>query len=376
MAQDLYDILGVNKNASDEEIKSAYRKLAKKYHPDLNKDNPSAQEKFKEINQAYEVLGDKEKRANYDQFGSADGNPFGGQSGGGFGGFGGFEDIFSNIFSGFGGFGGGQTRQREPIGSDIDMRINLTFEEACFGCKKNINVSRVELCNDCDGTGAKNGTEFVKCNGCGGTGRIRVQQQTFLGTVVNESVCRACNGTGKQIKEKCGHCGGKGSFKTNTSIEIDIPGGINDGQTLTLQGRGNQARGGSGDLHILVSVSKHQFLTRQNNDLLLTINLPFVDLVLGTEVEIPLVKGSYILKVPELTQSGTVFRIKGKGVKFLRGNGYGDLLVTINSEVPKNLDKDTKTTLQKIRDNSKLNYSKFSNFKEKMSKWKWFCWEK
>ena len=369
MSQDLYEILGVDKNASDEEIKSAYRKLAKKYHPDLNKDNPSAQEKFKEVNQAYEVLGDKEKRSNYDRFGTADGNPFDGQSAGGFGGFGGFEDIFSNIFGGkgFGGFG--QGRNREPVGSDIEMRINLTFEEACFGCKKSINVTRVELCDECDGTGAKNGTEFIKCTGCGGTGRVRFEQHTFLGTVVNESICKACNGTGKTIKEKCGHCGGKGNVKTNSSIEIDIPGGISDGQTLTLQGRGNQARGGSGDLHILVNVSRHQFLVRQNNDLTFTLNLPFVDLLLGTEVEIPLVKGTYKLKVPELTQSGTVFRIKGKGVKVLKGLGYGDLLVTINAEAPKSLDKESRNILQDIKENKKLSYSKYSNFKDKMSKW-------
>ncbi len=370
MAQDLYDILGVSKDASDDEIKSAYRKLAKKYHPDLNKDNPSAQEKFKEINQAYEVLGDKEKRANYDQYGNAEGNPFGsGGAGGGFGGFGGFEDIFSNIFNGGFGFGG-QSRTREPIGSDIEIRINLTFEEACFGCKMPLNVPRVELCEHCDGTGAKGGTAFSKCTGCGGTGRIRVQQQTFLGTVVNESVCGTCRGTGKIIKEKCAHCSGKGSTRVNTQIEVDIPGGINSGQTLTMQGRGNQARGGSGDLRLLVEVSKHQFLTRENFDLLFTLNIPFVDLLLGTTVEIPLVKGTYKLDIPELTQSGTVFRVKGKGVKQLRSSGYGDLLVTVNAENPKNLPNDIRKKLVEIKDNSKLNYTKYANFKDKMSKFK------
>lgn len=371
MAQNFYETLGVDKNASDEEIKSAYRKLAKKYHPDLNKDNPQAQEKFKEINQAYEVLGDKEKRSNYDKFGSADGNPFG-NAGQGFseGGFGGFEDIFSNIFGGgFGGFGGG-ARTREAVGSDIDIKINLSFEEACFGCKKEVSVTRVELCDKCDGTGAKNGTEFVKCSGCNGTGRIRVQQQTFLGTVVNESICRACNGTGKTIKEKCPHCNGKGNIRTNSTIEVNVPGGIDDGQTLTLQGRGNQARGGCGDLHILVSVGKHQFLTRDNFNLCFTLNLPFVDLILGTEVEIPLVTGTYKLKIPELTQSGTVFRIRGKGVKQLRGIGYGDLLVTVSSEAPKSLDRETKEKLQALKNSEKLSYAKYGNFKDKMSKWK------
>lgn len=374
MAKDLYEVLGVNKDASDDEIKSAYRKLAKKYHPDLNKDNPSAAEKFKEINQAYEVLGDKQKRSNYDQFGSADGNPFGNAGAGGgadFGGFGGFEDIFSNFFggAGFGGFSSRGNRAREQVGTDIDMRINLTFEEACFGCKKEINVTRVELCGECDGTGAKGGTEFDKCNGCGGTGRVRMQQQTFLGTVINESICRACGGSGKTIKVKCPHCNGKGSIKVNTNMEVNIPGGINDGQTLTVQGRGNQARGGSGDLHLLVSVAKHQFLSRDNFDLTLTLNLPFVDLVLGCEVEIPLVKGTYKLQIPELTQSGTLFRIKGKGVKMLKGSGYGDLLVTVNSEAPKSLDKDAKAALKELKENGKLSYAKYNNFKDKMSKW-------
>ena len=370
MAKDLYEVLGVDKNASDDEIKSAYRKLAKKYHPDLNKDNPSAAEKFKEINQAYEVLGDQQKRSNYDKFGSADGNPFSGTGGGAD--FGGFEDIFSNFFggAGFGGFSSRSDRAREAVGSDIDMKINLTFEEACFGCKKEINVTRVELCSECDGTGAKNGTEFDKCNGCGGTGRIRVQQQTFLGTVINESICRACNGTGKTIRVKCPHCNGKGNIKVNANMEINVPGGINDGQTLTVQGRGNQARGGSGDLHLLVNVAKHQFLSRDNFDLTLTLNLPFVDLVLGCEVEIPLVTGSYKLQIPELTQSGTLFRIKGKGVKLLKGSGYGDLLVTVNSEAPKSLDKETKKVLESLKNSGKLNYAKYSTFKEKMSKWK------
>lgn len=372
MAKDLYEVLGVDKNASDEDIKSAYRKLAKKYHPDLNKDNPSAQEKFKEINQAYEVLGDKQKRSNYDQFGSADGNPFGqgGTQGGFGGGFSDFGDIFSNIFGGgFGGFGG-QSRTRDPIGSDIDMRINLTFEEACFGCKKSINVTRTELCAECDGTGAKNGTAFTTCSSCGGKGKIRMQQQTFLGTVINETICRVCNGSGKSIKDKCMVCGGKGNNRVTSDIEINIPGGINEGQTLTLQGRGNQAKGGSGDLHLFVSVGKHAFLTREEFDLVFTLNLPFVDLILGTEVQIPLVTGSYTLKIPELTQSGTTFRVKGKGVKKLKGLGYGDLLVTIQSEAPKTLDKELKIALQGIKGNKKVSYAKYSNFKDKMDKWK------
>ena len=374
MAKDYYDILGVSKDASEDEIKSAYRKLAKKYHPDLNKDNPDATAKFKEVNEAYEVLGDAKKRSNYDQYGSAEGNPFGGGQGfGGFGGaegfeggFGGFGDIFSNIFGG--GFGG-SVRRSEPVGSDIGARMNLTFEEAAFGVKKTVTVQRTVLCKDCNGTGAKNGTEYTTCSVCGGKGKVRYQQSTFLGTVINESICSACGGSGKQVKEKCSCCNGKGYKKENTTIEVNVPAGIDNGQILTLPNKGNEAKGGCGDLRIELTVSPHPMLKRDGADLYLEVFVPYVDCLLGTDIMVPLVKGVYKLTIPALTQSGTIFRLKGKGIKRLRGNTNGDIIITVKSEVPKSLDKKTKEMLKDIKEQtSSSSYPKSKDYESKISK--------
>lgn len=374
MAKDYYDILGVSKDASEDEIKSAYRKLAKKYHPDLNKDNPDATAKFKEVNEAYEVLGDAKKRSNYDQYGSAEGNPFGGGQGfGDFGGaegfeggFGGFGDIFSNIFGG--GFGG-SVRRSEPVGSDIGARMNLTFEEAAFGVKKTVTVQRTVLCNDCNGTGAKNGTEYTTCSVCGGKGKVRYQQSTFLGTVINESICSACGGSGKQVKEKCSCCNGKGYKKENTTIEVNVPAGIDNGQILTLPNKGNEAKGGCGDLRIELTVSPHPMLKRDGADLYLEVFVPYVDCLLGTDIMVPLVKGVYKLTIPALTQSGTIFRLKGKGIKRLRGNTNGDIIITVKSEVPKSLDKKTKEMLKDIKEQtSSSSYPKSKDYESKISK--------
>lgn len=369
--KDYYKILGVEKSASDDEIKSAFRKLAKKYHPDLNKDNPDATQKFKDVNEAYEVLSDKEKRANYDAYGDAKGNPFGqggfGGFGGGAGGFSDFGDIFSSFFGG--GFGGGASERRtQKVGDDIVTKLNLTFEEAVFGCTKTIQVNRIEQCEECDGTGAKNGTAFSTCSACKGAGRVRFQQQTILGSVVSERTCNVCGGTGKQIKEKCTCCGGKGTLRKSTSIDVAVPAGIDDGQTLTMRGKGNVDAGGAGDLHIQVNVANHPVLERDGSDLLMDLYLPFADCILGTEVEIPLAKGTYKLKIPESTNSGTLFRLKNKGVKNLRGSGYGDLLVTVKSEAPKSLDRTMKDILSKIKDNSKASYPKAEGLKNKINK--------
>lgn len=379
MAKDYYDILGVSKEASDDEIKSAYRKLAKKYHPDLNKDNPDATAKFKEVSEAYEVLGDSTKRSNYDRFGNADGNPFGNGSQGFGGGFGGFQDadfsfgdIFSNIFGG--GFGGGG-RRSEPVGSDIRMRMNLTFEEAVFGVKKTITVTRTTVCNDCNGTGAKNGTEYTTCSACNGRGKIRYQQDTFLGTVVNESVCSNCKGTGKQIKEKCSCCSGKGYVKANTSIEVNVPAGVDNGQILTVPNKGNEAKGGCGNLRIDLSVASHPMLRREDNDLYIEVFVPYIDCILGTTINVPLVKGVYKLTIPALTQSGTLFRLKGKGIKKVNGSSYGDILVTVKSEVPKSLDKQTKEMLTKLKEESNISsYPKAKDYESKISKLKTDDW--
>lgn len=371
--KDYYSILGVDKNASDDEIKSAYRRLAKKYHPDLNKTEEAA-EKFKEINEAYEVLGDSKKRANYDQFGSADGNPFGGAgSSGGFGDFfgggGGFSDIFSDIFSAF---GGGRSGARTMAkGEDIDINMNLTFEEACFGVEKNVTLGKIEKCEKCNGTGAKNGRGFTTCTSCQGTGRVRFQQNTMFGTTIRESVCPKCDGTGKIVKEKCESCNGKGYQRIQKTVKVKVPAGIDNGQTLRMRGEGNAPtrEGINGDLNIHISVAQHSILVRKGNDLYMDLYLPFTTTLLGGKIDVPTLNGNYTLTIPELTPSGTVMRLKNKGVKILNKDKYGDLLVTIKAECPKSLDKQTKDKLQEIANNlSENDYVKFGNYLKKMKK--------
>ena len=368
MAKDYYQILGVEKGASEDEIKSAYRRLAKKYHPDLNKTEEAAA-KFKEVNGAYEVLGDSKKRANYDQFGSAEGNPFGQGGAGGFGDFfggggGGFSDIFSDIFSAFGGGGGARVQER---GQDINLEMNLTFEEACFGCEKEVTVGKIEKCSSCNGTGAKNGREFSTCPECRGTGRVRFTQNTMFGTTIREAGCPKCNATGKIIKEKCSDCGGKGTKRMSKTIKVKIPAGIDDGQTLRMRGEGNAPtrEGQNCDLNIKMNVLPHKVLVRKGNDIYLDLYLPFTTTLLGGKIDIPTLKGNYTLSVPELTASGTVMRLKNKGVKALNRDYYGDMLVTIKAEVPKNLDKATKAKLEELASNlSENQYPKYTNFKK------------
>ena len=361
MAKDYYSILGVDKGASEDEIKSAYRRLAKKYHPDLNK-TPEAEVKFKEINEAYEVLGDSKKRANYDQYGSADGPSFaGGQGAGGFGDFfggGGFSDIFSDIFSAF---GGGQAKTMER-GQDIVVDMNLSFEDACFGCEKNITIARIEKCGACNGTGAKNGREFTTCSECRGSGRVRYQQNTMFGTTIREGVCPKCNGSGKNIKIKCDECNGKGYQRVNRQIKVKVPAGIDDEQALRIRGEGNAplGEGVSGDLLVRIHVAKHKFFVRKDYDIYFDLYVPFTRALLGGKVEIPTLKGDYTLTIPELTPSGTVMRLKGKGVKIRTRDGYGDMLVTIKAEPPKNLDKKTKNLLEEI--NANLSDSSFEKY--------------
>jgi molecular chaperone DnaJ len=347
-----YDILGVSKDASPDDIKSAYRRLAKKYHPDVNKE-PDAAEKFKEVNEAYECLSDPNKKSNYDQFGSASGpQGFGGFGNGGFSGFGDFSDlgdIFSNIFGGFG--GGASTRNMGARGEDLQVQMNLSFEEAVFGVKKDITLNRVESCSYCSGTGARNGTEFSTCSECNGSGRVRYTENSMFGRIVREGVCKNCNGTGKQIKEKCSECNGNGYKKVNSTITVNVPAGIDDGQVLTMRGKGNCGkRGGEdGDLHIIVKVKEHKILIRDGFDLSLKLYLPFYVLLLGGEVEIPLAKGTTTLTIPELTQSNTVFKLKGKGIKYLNREMYGNLLVTVVAESPKTLSKNDKKALEELK---------------------------
>ena len=361
-----YDILGISKDASPEDIKSAYRKLAKKYHPDINHESGAA-EKFKEVNEAYECLSDPQKKSNYDQFGSATG-PQGFEGfGGGFGGFGDFSDlgdIFSNIFGGF----GGTNRANQGVrGEDLQVQVTLSFEEAVFGCTKEINVPRYESCSHCSGTGAKNGTEYVKCSDCNGTGQVRYQTNSIFGTTVRQGPCKTCNGTGKQIKEKCSHCNGNGYARNNDPISVKVPAGIDDGQVLTMRGKGNCGkRGGEdGDLHIIVKVKEHKLLVREGYDLTLKVYVPFYTLLLGGEIEIPLAKGTTMLKIPELTQSNTVFKLKGKGIKNLNRDAHGNLIVTVVAETPKSLSKNDKKALEEMKKSIKIDsFARYKDYKK------------
>ena len=377
--KDYYSVLGVEKNASDDEIKSAYRRLAKKYHPDLNKDNPQAAEKFKEVNEAYEVLGDKQKRSNYDQFGSADGanfsDFFGGNGGfgGGFSseGFGGFGDIFGDIFSAFGG-GRSGARTQSTRGEDINLSLNISLKESAFGVNKDIRVTKLEECPHCKGHGAKNGTEFETCPDCKGSGRVRFQQNTIFGTTIREGVCESCRGTGKRIKEKCPECSGKGYTRVTKVVTVKVPAGIDQDQVLRMRGEGNAptSKGVTGDLNIKINIDKDKMLTRQGKDILLTINVPFTTLILGGKIEIPTLDGKYTLEIKELTQNGTVMRLKGKGVYELHKQNRGDMLVTLKSEAPKQLDKKVKEKLQEIEKIYKENsYSKYSSFVDNVKKY-------
>lgn len=359
-----YDILGLGKDASPEDIKSAYRKLAKQYHPDINKE-PGAAEKFKEINEAYECLSDPTKKSNYDQFGSASGpQGFGGFGGQGFGGFGDFDfgDIFSNIFGG--GFGGSNTRSMGSRGEDLQVQITLSFEEAVFGVTKDISLNRVESCSHCHGTGAKNGTEFTTCSECHGSGQVRYTENSIFGRVVRQGPCKNCNGTGKEIKEKCSECGGNGYKKVTSTISVNVPAGIDDGQVLTMRGKGNCGkRGGEdGDLHIIVKVKPHKILHREGFDLDMKLYVPFYTLLLGGEVEIPLPKGTTTLKIPELTQSNTVFKLKGKGIKYLNRETYGNLIITVIAETPKTLSKSDKKAIEELQ--KAIKQDNFSRYKE------------
>ncbi len=370
MAKNYYDILGVNKTASDDEIKKAYRSLAKKYHPDLNPGDNAAAEKLKEVNEAYEVLSDKQKRSNYDNFGDPNGQSFSGfGGGGGFSGFGGFEDILSGMFGGAFGGGGRRGASNAVDGADIQVKMDLSFAEAAFGVKKNINLNRTETCEHCRGTGAKNGTEYATCSRCNGQGRVQQAQNTMFGRIMTESTCPECNGTGKKIREKCKECNGAGVTRKNRDIEINIPAGIDDGQIITLRGQGEAGRNGgaNGDMQIIIKVKEHKTLTRKGFDVYCDVPITFTESILGCKVKILGINETLELTVPELTQPGTVIMMKGKGTKMLNRNGYGDLYAKIVVEFPKSLDKKQKEQIAlldaTIPNNS---YVKKKSFNEKV----------
>lgn len=352
--RDYYEVLGVDKNASDADIKKAYRKLAKQYHPDVNQGDTSAEAKFKEANEAYEVLGDSQKRAKYDQFGHAgtEGNGFGGFEGG-FGDFdfGGIGDIFETFFGGGGGRSS-RTRNGPQKGADLKYSMEISFEEAAFGAEKEVTINRMENCSTCNGSGSKPGTSPTSCKHCNGTGQIQYKQNTPFGQFVNMKTCDVCHGEGKIITDPCTQCSGKGKIRKSAKIKIKVPAGIDDGQAISLRGEGEPGtKGGpSGDLYISIRVRPHQIFQRQGNDVYCDIPITFVQAALGSELEVPTIDGKVKYSMPEGTQTGSVFRLRNRGIPYIRGGGRGDQFVKVIVEVPKKLNDKQKEMLREFAD--------------------------
>ena len=346
--RDYYEVLGVSKTASEDEIKKAYRGLAKKYHPDMNPGDKDAEVKFKEVNEAYAVLSDSDKRSKYDRFGHDAFDPTSGGGGfGGFGGFGGADFDFGDIFSSF--FGGGtssRSRANMPVeGDDVATRVSVSFEEAAFGCKKEVNFARIESCPDCNGSG---GTDVEKCSDCNGTGRINVRQQTMLGYMQTQRPCTKCSGKGKIIKNPCKNCNGKGRVKINKKLEVNIPAGIDNRQNIILRGQGCAGINGgpSGDLIIEVTVRPDRIFEREGNNIYCEVPITFAEAALGAEIDVPVLGGgTEKFKIPEGTQSGTNFTLKNKGIPDINTKRKGDVILTVAVETPKNLNSKQKELL-------------------------------
>ncbi len=351
--RDFYEVLGVKKGASEDELKKAYRKLAKENHPDLHPGDKECEARFKEINEAYEVLSDPDKRAKYDQFGHAAFDPSQGFGGGGFGGFegfGGFGDIFSDIFGGGFGFGGGGGRNPNAPrkGDNLRATVNIKFEEAAFGVKKEVFVAKIEQCPDCKGTGCAEGTTAEVCPDCKGSGTVMSTKRTPFGMVQSSEQCPKCKGRGKIIHSPCKTCRGMGSVRRQHKVTVSVPAGIDDGQTISLRGQGNAGLNGgpAGDLLITVLVQPHARFERDGASILLDQEVSFAQAALGAEVEVPTLDGKVKLNIPEGTQTGTTFRLKGKGVPFLRNGGRGDQFVTVKVAVPRGLSSAQKDALR------------------------------
>ena len=368
--RDYYEVLGVNKNATDEELKKAYRKLAKKYHPDANPDNKKeAEEKFKEVNEAYETLSDPQKRRMYDQFGPDGPQGFGGGSGQGpFGqggyysysssGFNGFDDFgdLGDIFSSFfgGGFGGRSSSRKQNgprKGADLNLRMEITFEQAYLGVEKEITVTRNETCDNCHGTGAKPGTSVTKCTTCNGTGQVTQVQNTILGQMQTRRTCTVCHGTGEIIKEPCEVCHGNGTVRKQPRIKVKIPAGIDDNQTVVLRGEGEPGEKGGpkGDLYITVRIKKHSIFTRSGNNVMCEVPITITQATLGADLEIPMVDGTKVVyKIPDGTQTGTKFVIRNKGFKSVNSSSTGDFVFTVKVQTPKRLTKEQRELLVQL----------------------------
>ncbi len=375
--RDYYEVLGVSKGASEDEIKKAYKKLARKYHPDMNPGDKEAEEKFKEVNEANEVLSDPEKKARYDQFGFAGVDPSYGGGAGGYGaggyGAGGFDfgdlgDIFGSFFGG--GFGGAQRRNPNAPqrGESIRASVTISFTEAAFGCEKEITVDRSEQCPTCKGNGCAAGTTPEVCPTCRGTGTVQVRRQTPMGVFASSAPCTKCGGTGRIIHQPCPDCRGQGAVRKRRSIKVTIPAGIDDGQTISLRGQGHAGKNGgpNGDLLINIMVQPHELFHREGTSVFCEAPITYAQAVLGGTLEIPTIDGKVKYDIPEGTQTGSVFRLRGKGIPVLNGRGRGDQYVTVTIETPKNLNKEQKEALKKFSDLlGESNYEKHRSFFKK-----------
>ena len=371
--RDYYEVLGIQKGASEDEIKKAYKKLARKYHPDMNPGDKEAEEKFKEVNEANEVLSDPEKKARYDQFGFAgvDPNYGAGAGGGAYGGgfdFGDLGDIFGSFFGG--GFGGGQRRNPNAPqrGESIRASVSVSFTEAAFGCEKSVTLERSEQCPTCKGNGCAPGTTPEICPDCHGTGTVQTRRQTPMGVFASNGPCRKCGGTGRLIHQPCPDCRGTGAVRKRKTIKVNIPAGIDHGQTISLRGQGNAGKNGgpAGNLLITVMVQPHELFHRDGVDVFCEAPITFAQAVLGAELEIPTIDGKVKYSIPEGTQTGTVFRLKGKGIPVLNGRGRGDQYVTVTIETPRNLNKEQKEALRRFSETlGESNYEKRKSFFKK-----------
>lgn len=353
--RDYYEVLGVDRSATQEELKKAYRKIAIKFHPDKNPDDPTAEDKFKEAAEAYEVLSNAEKRQRYDRFGHQ------GMNGGGFGGGGmSMEDIFSQFSDIFGGggspfdsfFGGGRSRPGRRKGSNLRIKLKLTLEEVAHGIEKKIKVKRYTTCSVCNGNGSKDGTSLQTCSSCGGSGQIRKVINTMLGQMVSSTTCPVCNGEGQVVSQDCTNCHGEGRILEEEIIPIKIPAGVSEGMQLSMSGKGNVPKRGGfpGDLLIAIEEEEHEFLKRDGNNIIYDLYISFIDASLGANVEAPTIDGKVKIRIDPGTQSGKILRLKGKGIKDINGYGSGDQLIHVNVWTPKNLTREERELLDKLRE--------------------------
>ena len=371
--RDYYEVLGLSKGADEASIKKAYRTMAKKYHPDLNPGDAEAEAKFKEVNEAYDVLSDADKKAKYDQFGHAAFDPtagggggYGGGYGGGFSDFGDIGDIFSSFFGGGFGGGGGQRRNAPTRGEDISVRITVSFEEAAFGTKKDVSYNRIQKCSDCGGSGAAKGTQAETCKVCGGSGQRRVTQRIGGMAFQSTATCDACRGMGKTIKTPCTECNGKGYVKVNKKLSVNIPAGIDDGERIALRGQGCDGRNGgpAGDLIITVNIKSHSIFERDGYNIYCDVPITVTEATLGATIDVPTLEGSQKFESPDGTQPGTRFTLKQKGIPYINNaSRRGDLIFTVNVEIPKGLNKEQKERMIAFAQSCKeSNYTKKQSF--------------